>query len=90
MPELLYLVTTDRCNLVAVGIQKILARTWPISKTWQSHLACRETESLVSTMHVVNDCNRPMKLIYVAVSDRVAPSETERRTREQRANVHEV
>ena len=90
MPQLLYLFTTDRCNLAAAGIEKILAGTRPISKMWQSDLACRKSESLVPTMHVVNDCNRPMKLIYVAVSDRVAPSETERRTSEQRANVHEV
>ena len=90
MPQLLYLLTTDRCNLGAVGIEELFAGTRPISKTWQSDPACRKPESLVPTMHVVNDCNRPMKLIYVAVSDRVAPRETERGTREQRANVHEV
>ena len=90
MPQLLYLFTTDRCNLAAAGIEKILAGTRPISKMWQSDLACRKSESLVPTMHVVNDCNRPMKLIYVAVSDRVARRETERGTREQRASLHET
>ena len=88
MPHLLYLFTTDRCNLAAAGIEKILAGTRPISKTWHSDLADRKSESLLPAMHMVNDCNRPMKLIYVAVSDRIAPGDTESRTREQDANVH--
>ena len=88
MLQLLYLFATDRCNLAAAGIEKILPGTLPISKTWQSDLAGRNSESLLPAMHMVNDCNRPMKLIYVAVSDRIAPGDTESGTREQRANVH--
>lgn len=90
MLQLLYLFATDRCNLAAAGIEELLAGTWPISKTWESALACRKGESIVPTVHVVDDGDRPMKLIHVAVSDRVARRETERRTREQRPNVHEV
>ena len=90
MLQLLYLFATDRCNLAAAGVQELLAGARPISKTWQSTLACRKCESLVAPVHVVDDCDRPMKLIYVAISDRVARHETECRKREQRSAVHEV
>jgi hypothetical protein len=88
MLQLLYLFATDRCNLIAADVEELLTGTRPISKTWQSDLACRKCELFAPTMHVVDDCNRPMKVIYVPVSDRIAPGETERGTREQRANVH--
>ena len=88
MLQLLYLFATDRCNLAAASVQELLAGARPISKAWQSALVCRKRESLVAAVHVVDDCDRPMKLIYVAVSDRIAPGDTESGTREQHANVH--
>ena len=88
MLQLLYFFATDRRNLAAASVQELLAGARPISKTWQSALACRKRESLVATVHVVDDCDRPMKLIYVAVSDRIAPDDSESGTREQHANVH--
>ena len=90
MLQLLYFFATDRRNLAAASVQELLAGARPISKTWQSALACRKRESLVATVHVVDDCDRPMKLIYVAISDRVASCETEYGKREQRPIVHEV
>ncbi len=90
MLQLLDLFATDRCNLGAVGIEELLAGTRPISKTWQFALACRKCESLVPAVDVVDDSDGPMKLVYVAVSDRVARRETERGKREERPNIHEV